>query len=317
MYICSPLQTVEHPLFAHHHVTVQIKRDDLIHPIISGNKWRKLKYNLTFAQQHNKKGILSFGGAYSNHIHALAFACKHNNLASKAIIRGEASYQNNATLSAAKSWGMELEFVDRATYRQRYDTEYLKYLQSQHENFYIVPEGGSNSLALQGVGEIITELAEQTEFDTLMVPVGSSGTLSGLIQADDNQHNILGIAVLKGGQYLEDSIGQLLDQESSGLKLKQKHTRWQLLTNFHRGGYAKFSREDEQRILDFSLQTKLPFEPVYSGKMILALLDLLEQGYFPIGHRILLVHTGGLQGLAGLNEQKRLKLAGWQVPSIF
>lgn len=304
----SPVQQLQHPLFQKHNIQVFIKRDDLLHPIISGNKWRKLKYNLTLAKQLGKHGILSFGGSYSNHIHALAFACKHHNLASIGIIRGEAHYANNFTLSWAQHWGMELHFVDRKNYRLRGDGDYLASLAQKHPDYTIVPEGGSNSLALAGVGEVITELNKQMTFDTLITPVGSGGTLAGLINADNEQHQLLGIGVLKQCDYLREEINNLLPTETKA------YNNWQLLTQFHRGGYAKFSTADSQRIIAFSEQTGIDFEPVYSGKMILALLDLIEQGYFKAKQRVVLLHTGGLQGLGGMAERGIIKPEEWHLP---
>jgi len=323
MTITSKLQTLHHPLFTQHNVQVQIKRDDLIHPIISGNKWRKLKYNLAHAiQQKNTKGILSFGGSYSNHIHALAFACFEQKIPCVGIIRGETEYANNYTLSWAKHWGMQLHFVDRKTYRCRHDEDYLTLLQQDFPDFFIIPEGGSNHLAIPGVAEVVTELNQQTEFDTLITPVGSGGTLAGLITGDmpseipsdvsskESNHKILGIAVLKNADYLIDEVNNLLPEHS------KEHNNWQLLTKFHRGGYAKFSLEDTRRILAFNQITGVNFEPVYSGKMILAFLDLLEQDYFEAGERIVLLHTGGMQGVGGMIEREILDGKDWSVPVL-
>lgn len=312
MTILSKLQPLHHPLFKKHKVQVEIKRDDIIHPIISGNKWRKLKYNLQHVKQTQSiKGVLSFGGSYSNHIHALAFACFQQNIPCSAIIRGEAQYANNFTLAWAKHWGMKLHFVDRKTYRRRHDSDYLMTLQQEFPNYFIVPEGGSNKLAINGVGEVITELVQQTEFDTLITPVGSGGTLAGLIAGDSLNsmtHNILGIAVLKSADYLIGEINGLLPS------LATSHTAWQLLTQFHRGGYAKFTVEDTARIIEFNQITGVDFEPVYSGKMLLAFLDLLEQGYFTEGERIVLLHTGGMQGLGGMIERGILNKEDWSTP---
>lgn len=304
----SAIQALPHSLFKQHNVEVFIKRDDLLHPIISGNKWRKLKYNLLAAKKLHKHGILSFGGSYSNHIHALAFACQQQGLASIGIIRGEAHYANNFTLAWAQHWGMQLKFIDRKTYRQRYERDYLSTLAQQYPNHFIVPEGGSNALALPGVGEIIEELNQQLSFDTLITPVGSGGTLAGLIHADKQQHQLLGIGVLKQSDYLREEIKQLLPASTKSFD------NWQLLTDFHRGGYAKFSVNDCQRIVDFSQQTAIDFEPVYSGKMILALLDLLEQGFFRAKQRIVLLHTGGLQGLGGMAERGLINPEQWHLP---
>ena len=322
MILTSPLQQIHHPVFIKAKITVMIKRDDLIHPIISGNKWRKLKFNITLAKQQNKKGIVSFGGAYSNHIHALAFACYQQNITCTAIIRGEAHYQNNFTLSWARHWGMSLVFVDRATYKKRHEVAYLQTLQAEYVDHLIIPEGGSNAHALKGMGEVIAELNQQTSFDTLITPVGSGGTLAGLITADNDQHQLLGIAVLKSStslntietselhscRYLTEQVKKLLPDKS------KKYNQWEILSDFHRGGYAKFSAADCQRIIDFNKITQLTFEPVYSGKMILALLDLIALGYFPEHHRIVLLHTGGLQGLGGLAERNIIDGDMWQIP---
>lgn len=311
MAILSILQQLQHPLFNKHNVQVKIKRDDIIHSVISGNKWRKLKYNLQQVKQSQSiNGVASFGGCYSNHIHALAFACFEKNIPCVGIIRGEEEYANNFTLSWAKHWGMKLCFVDRKTYRRRHDSDYLEELQQQYPHYFIVPEGGSNKLAIAGVSEVVTELIQQTEFDTLITPVGSGGTLAGLIAGDqlnNTTHNILGVAVLKNAKFLEDEIKCLLPAAT-------KHTKWQLLTEFHRGGYTKFSSKDADRILAFSQITGVDFEPIYSGKMILAFLDLLEQGYFISGERIVLLHTGGMQGLGGMIERGILSADNWPMP---
>ena len=327
MTILSKLQTLHHPLFTQHNVQVQIKRDDLIHPIISGNKWRKLKYNLSHINQcKNYQGVLSFGGSYSNHIHALAFACFEQKIPCVGIIRGEVEHANNYTLLWATYWGMQLYFVDRKTYRRRHDVEYLAQLQQAYSDYFIVPEGGSNDLAIPGVAEVIAELDQQTEFDTLITPVGSGGTLAGLISGDSpnnlstkdpkqvlskpRNHKILGVAVLKGAEYLVKDVKKLLTEQA------KQHNNWQLLCQFHRGGYAKFSPEDTKRILAFSQVINVNFEPVYSGKMILAFLDLLEQGYFAEGERIVLLHTGGMQGLGGMIERGILDSKDWFIPAV-
>jgi 1-aminocyclopropane-1-carboxylate deaminase len=305
MQVLSPLTPISHPLFSKYQLKVSIKRDDIIHPVISGNKWRKLKYNLIHAQQQKHSGILSFGGSFSNHIHALAFACFQEKIPVVGIIRGEKEYAKNYTLSWAKHWGMQLKFVDRKTYRQRDDADYLTHLQQQYPNYLIIPEGGSNSLALKGMNEVIEELNQQCMYDTLLCPVGSGGTLAGLIKADKNQHNIIGISVLKQQGYLEQQVEQLLN------KVKEPKDKWQILSEFHRGGYAKFCQEDINRILAFNRQCNVTFEPVYSGKMILALLDLIEQGYFTPNEHIILLHTGGLQGIAGMLERNILAANDW------
>lgn len=310
MFRHSPLQKIEHPLFEKFQLNIQIKRDDLIDPIISGNKWRKLKYNLKHVKDKGYQGIVSFGGAYSNHIHALAYACKAQNLKSIGVIRGEENYQDNFTLSQARKWGMQLHFVNRKTYREKNNSELLNRLNKQYPNFFIVPEGGSNALAIPGVAEICQELKSQTEYDTLITPVGSAGTISGLIQGDNGEHNILGIAVLKQQDYLENEISGLLSTNDNAKNVQN----WKILNEFHQGGYAKFSQSNLAQLKSFQQAVNIPFEPVYSGKMILALLALIQDNYFPKGHRIVLLHTGGLQGLGGLIEQKKITADEWPLP---
>lgn len=303
----SPLQVINHPLFTRHQVKVSIKRDDQIHPIISGNKWRKLHYNLKFAKEKQYQGIISFGGCYSNHLHALAYACQQQQLEALAIVRGESDNQNNYTLSWAKHWGMHLSFVDRQTYRKRQDLTFLNELQQQYPRHLIIPEGGSNQLALSGVGEVINELNQQCTYDSLLVPVGSGGTLAGLVKQDNNEHNIIGIAVLKQSDYLTEEVKRLLNNDS-------KLQRWTIENDYHGGGYAKFTPESANQILQFSTITGIPFEPIYSGKMLLGFFDLLEKGYFAANQHIVLLHTGGLQGIAGLAEQGRLNVNEWPLP---
>jgi len=309
----SILHKIDHTLFKQCKVTVQVKRDDLLHNIISGNKWRKLKYNLESLKANNYVGALTFGGSYSNHIHAFAYACKQAGIPCIGIIRGEERYKNNFTLTWARHWGMQCHFVDRKTYRRRFETGFLCELKTRYPRYFVIPEGGSNDLAIPGVAEILPELNTQTQFDTLIAPVGSGGTLAGLISGDSvansEQHKILGIAVLKQAEYLTEEIKRLLTPQA------KQHDNWQLLTNFHRGGYGKFSDDDAKRIIEFNQQTGITFEPVYSGKMILAVLDLLAQGYFKQHERIILLHTGGIQGLGGMIEQGKLSERNWPSPA--
>ncbi len=308
----SVIQTIEHPVFTKHNLNVQIKRDDLIHHVVSGNKWRKLKYNLLNLKQRKYAGAITFGGSYSNHIHAFAYACKQHNIPCVGVIRGEPQYANNFTLSWARYWGMQCFFVDRQTYRRRFDADYIEELTQKFPNHLVIPEGGSNTDAIRGVAEIMDELQSQTTFDTLMVPVGSGGTLAGLITGDSkphtSKHNILGVAVLKQADYLVSTINQLLSEEA------KKHKNWQLLTQFHFGGYGKMVKEDIERLKQINQQTGIIFEPTYSGKMVLALMDLIEQGYFQARERVVLVHTGGLQGLGGMIEQGKLTAYDWPEP---
>lgn len=298
----SPLQVLTHPLLTANGIKLSVKRDDLLHPDISGNKWRKLKYNLLYAEANNKDHLLSFGGAFSNHIHALAAACNHFDFKATGIIRGEEHYATNPTLSQAQQWGMQLQFVDRKTYRLKEQDEYLNILQSQYPNAYILPEGGSNKLAIPGVEEVVTELIQQSTqpIDHIFTATGSAGTLSGLISGAlkySQKTRVHGIAVLKNAHYLQQHVANFVAQA--------EQLDWNLHTDFHEGGYGKISPALATFCRQFVEQTQIPIEPIYTGKMFYALWQLIEQGYFPAGTHIVALHTGGLQGLAGLKAQQK------------
>jgi|TARA_Y100001963_G_C6793769_1_gene457299 1-aminocyclopropane-1-carboxylate deaminase len=286
----SPLQTINHPLLAARKIQLTIKRDDLIHPQISGNKWRKLKFNLAAMQQLGKSELLTFGGAFSNHIHASAAAGKLFGFTTHGIIRGPELDSENPTLRYAKQCGMNLHPVDRVTYRLRHDQNYLAELQHQFPNAYILPEGGTNSAALLGCKELAESLPPA---DYIICPTGSGGTLAGLIEGASQSTTVLGVAVLKQAEYLITDIKQLSN------RAKQQQN-WQLLCDFHDGGYGKFSANLWQFCQAFNHQHDIPLEPIYSGKMMYALWQLIEQGFFAPHTHIIAIHTGGLQGLDGL-----------------
>ena len=265
---------------------LSIKRDDEIHPIISGNKWRKLKYSLLYAQQQHTQHIISFGGGFSNHLHALAYCCKQLNIKFTAIVRGDYRANPSPMLHDLITWHCDIQYVNKQQYQLRNDPAYLTELQQRFPGALIIPEGGSNTLALQGLAEIISELNE--DYDYILAPVASGGTLAGLIHA--SQHlplKILGIAVLKGQDYLETLVSQLLPRS---------YSHWAICHDYHFGGYAKSPPELLQFCSEVYQQTHIATEPVYSGKLFYALRDLCHKRFFPAGSRILLLHTGGLQG---------------------
>ena len=286
----SALQTITSLLLSEKKISLSIKRDDQLHPLISGNKWRKLKYNLIAMQAQQKTELLTFGGAFSNHIHACAAAGKHFNLTTHGIIRGPELDQQNPTLQFAKQCGMHLHPVTRLEYRERHNADYLAQLQNRFPNAYLLPEGGTNTAALLGCKELAQSLPVA---DYVICPTGSGGTLAGLIEGCDKSTQVLGVAVLKQAEYLIDEIKSL-----SPVAAQQQN--WQLLTQFHGGGYGKFSPELWQFCLQMQSQHQLPLEPIYSGKMMYALWQLIAQDYFPKGSNIIAIHTGGLQGLNGL-----------------
>ncbi|MFM4725066.1 1-aminocyclopropane-1-carboxylate deaminase/D-cysteine desulfhydrase [Aeromonas veronii] len=291
----SPLQRLHHPLLTRYGVELWCKRDDLIHPAISGNKWRKLKYHLLHAKEHGKRHLLSFGGAYSNHIHALAAAGCQSGLRTTGIIRGEYDAVSNSTLRDARHWGMDLVFVDRQSYRRRQDPDWLA--QFDAPDTLIVPEGGSSPLAIPGVAELVGEVPFSP--DLWVLPCASGGTLAGLIAGKRDREQILAIAVLKGGGFIADEVCRLHPAAAN-------IPGWRIALDHHDGGYAKFSPALWQWVQDFSVETGLPLEPIYSGKAMWGLFRELAAGRIAPGSKIVFIHTGGMQGLAGLREQGRL-----------
>lgn len=286
----SPIQQIDSDCLKKRNIRLSVKRDDLLHPLISGNKWRKLKYNLQQMQKSNKTQLLTFGGAFSNHIHACAGAGKLFNIKTHGIIRGPHLDNQNPTLQFAKQCEMNLHAVTRLEYKQRYDPDYLKELQTRFPDAFIIPEGGSNEFAIPGCAQLAKCLPEH---DYLVCPTGSGGTLAGLIEGSHEETQLLGIAVLKQAEYLNKEIAALS-------KKAAQQSNWQLLTQFHDGGYGKFTSELWQFCQTMNQQHNLPLEPIYSGKMMYALWQLIEQDYFAPGSHIMAIHTGGLQGLNGL-----------------
>lgn len=264
---------------------ISIKRLDLVHPHISGNKFFKLKYNLLAAQQQGYKKLLTFGGAYSNHIAATAYATQLFGFESLGIIRGQelVSKPLNPTLHTAQQFGMQLQFVTRETYRQKQSSAYLAQLQQDYPDYYVIPEGGTNPLAIQGCTEILSD-EDRQNYDLICCAVGTGGTIAGLIEVSHSQQQVLGFSALKG-DFLSTEIKQLTRKRN-----------WQITDQYCCGGYAKTTPELLQFIQDFEQQYDIPLEQIYTGKMLLGLTDLIQQGTFPVDHRILVIHSGGLQG---------------------
>lgn len=272
-------------------VRVFVKREDLNHPAISGNKWWKLKYNLSEAIETGCESVLTFGGAYSNHIYATAAAARALGLKSIGVIRGEEIVPYNATLAFAKSQEMRLHFVSREAYRKKNDEQFIRHLRNEFGQFYLIPEGGSNVNAVRGVKEFAEQILTENDFDTIMLPVGTGGTLAGLICGLPSSKQILGVSVLRGGGFLIDDTRNL----ASSICEDFSKTNWTILTDYHFGGYAKSSPALEEFIHDFSQKHNIPLEPVYSGKAMWALWSEISRGRFERGTKILFLHTGGLQ----------------------
>lgn len=287
----TPLQEIPISFFSDKEVSVFMKREDLIDTEISGNKWRKLKYNLKEAKTQGYSNVLTFGGAYSNHIAATAAACKRYGFNSIGVIRGEElNEHSNPTLQQAAADGMNLHFISRKEYQNRDNQQWLQMLAQEHQA-YIIPEGGTNDLAVRGVTELVHEI--DIDFDTILCPVGTGGTLAGIVEGLHDRQKAIGISTLKGESYLKNIVN----------KLTTKTTSWKLNHEYHFGGYAKFNNHLIEFINQFYLQTQIPLDPIYTGKMMYGLFDLLKNGFFSDGCRIICVHTGGTQGIAGFNNQ--------------
>jgi len=296
----APLQKIQDPLFTQKRVELYLKREDLLHPTISGNKWRKLKYNLKAAKEQHKSLLLTFGGAYSNHIVAVAAAGKEYNFRTLGFIRGEEHASLNPTLAFAVHCGMALIYLNREAYRQKDSPEFLDSLRQQYPEAYILPEGGTNLLAVKGCTEIVNDI--DILFDYICCAVGTGGTLAGIIAGLPGEKKIIGFSALKGGEFSNQDIQQLVKAYTN-----REYTNWELQTQYHFGGYAKVKPELLQFIQDFKEQQGVLLEPVYTGKMLFGIYDLIRQGYFNPGSRIIAIHTGGLQGLAGFEERLGIK----------
>ncbi|TRX03976.1 1-aminocyclopropane-1-carboxylate deaminase/D-cysteine desulfhydrase [Flavobacterium gawalongense] len=282
-------------------ISVYIKREDLIHPFVSGNKFRKLKYNLLRAKEKNQETLLTFGGAFSNHIAAVAFAGKEKGFKTIGIIRGDelgSKISENPTLLFAQNCGMQLEFISREEYRLKSEITFLENLKQKFGSFYLIPEGGTNALAIKGCQEILTQ--EDAEFDYICCSIGTGGTISGIINSVLPYQKVLGFPALKG-DFLKEEIRNFVQNEN-----------WELITDYHFGGYGKVNSALIGFINQFYAVNQIPLDPIYTGKMVFGVIDLIQKNYFPAESKILLIHTGGIQGIQGMN----IKLRNKQLPII-
>ncbi|MBS7320013.1 MAG: 1-aminocyclopropane-1-carboxylate deaminase/D-cysteine desulfhydrase [Myroides sp.] len=267
-------------------IELYIKREDVLHNEISGNKFRKLKYNLIEAKELGFTKLLTFGGAYSNHIAAVAAAGRDYGFETIGIIRGEElvlKYQENPTLKKASENGMRFSFVSRTQYRDKTNPDFLAELKQQFGDFYLIPEGGTNELAVKGCEEILT--TDDDLFDFICCAVGTGGTISGIINSLQPHQKALGFPALKG-DFLFDEIRKYA-----------KNDRWDLITDYHFGGYAKINEQLKQFMDQFYKKYLITLDPVYTSKLTFGVIDLISKGYFKPYSKILLIHTGGLQGL--------------------
>jgi len=289
-------EKVNLPILLEKKITLYIKRDDKNHPIISGNKLRKLKYNLLEAKKLAKDTLLTFGGAYSNHIVATAGAGQEQGFKTIGIIRGDELAQDfdktlaeNPSLRQAHEMGMQFKFVTRSAYREKTTTPFINSLIDEFGDFYLVPEGGTNALAVKGCEEILTK--EDEEFDYITSAIGTGGTISGIINSSGVNQKVLGFPALKGDFHFEE------------IKKYTTRTNWELILDYHFGGFAKVDVELISFMNMFYKQTNIPLDPIYTGKMLFGLLNMIKNDYFAINTKILAIHTGGLQGILGMNTR--------------
>lgn len=271
-------------------ITLHLKREDLLHPIISGNKFRKLKYNLQEAKNQSQKVLLTFGGAFSNHIVAVAGAGKEFGFKTIGIIRGEElqdKISENPSLFQAQQFGMQFVFISRELYRQKEQLDFIENLKAAFGDFYLIPEGGTNALAIKGCEEILSETDSQ--FTHICSSVGTGGTISGIINSSNANQNIIGFSSLKG-DFLQKDIAKFANKNN-----------WLINCDYHFGGYGKVTEELIEFMNNLYSEHQLLFDPIYTGKMMFGIFDLISKDYFPADSKILAIHTGGLQGIAGMN----------------
>ncbi|MGB0402553.1 MAG: 1-aminocyclopropane-1-carboxylate deaminase/D-cysteine desulfhydrase [Salibacteraceae bacterium] len=303
----SPLQKLESPLLTEKRVDLWMKRDDLIHSEISGNKWRKLKFNILKAQEKKTNSILTFGGAYSNHILATAAACSLNGLRSIGIIRGEETLPLNPTLAKAKKLGMEIHYVSRADYKNKDQDWFIQELREKYGTFHLVPEGGANYYGVMGCMEILPE--NQNNFDIVCCANGTGTTLAGILLSAKTDQKVLGFPALKGGDFIRDNVNHLLKYSLfEDEMITDKMNQLSLETSFHFGGYGKVKPELVDFVNGFYSEFNIPLDLVYTGKMMFGLFELIREDHFSVGTKIMAVHTGGLQGNKGMKERLGIEL---------
>ena len=281
--------------FSKRGLELYLKREEILHPHISGNKYRKLYYNLKEATKLNHDTLLTFGGAYSNHIVATAYVAQQQGFRSIGVIRGEelAFTERNPSLRFAESCGMEFYFVSRETYREKHTDKFLEELQNRFGRFYSLPEGGTNELAVQGCEEILTK--DDEKFTHIALAVGTGGTLSGVIRTSLAHQKVLGFPAVRGN-FLQKDICTFTNKSN-----------WALISTYHFGGYAKITKELVTFANEFYQKCGIALDPIYTAKMVYGIFDLAKKDYFRSSDQILMIHTGGLQAIAGMNELLRKK----------
>jgi 1-aminocyclopropane-1-carboxylate deaminase len=295
-----PLQAIDEPIFEHFGVYLNVLRLDLTHTHISGNKWFKLKYNLQEAKKEGHNTLLTFGGAFSNHIAATAAAGKECGFNTIGIIRGEEQAVLNPTLQFALDCGMQLHYVSRSLYRDK-DALY-NYVKEhfQQNNAYVIPEGGSNVLGVKGCTEIMNHI--HIPFDVVCCAAGTGATLAGLVYALKPEQKAIGFQVLKAEGYIKNEVANWLKQSELIALQQSDNPIWEVSENYHFGGYAKVNDTLKIFVENFSNKHQMPLDAIYTGKMMFGVYDLIQQGCFKKGTTIIAIHTGGLQGNKGFYD---------------
>ena len=301
--VTVPMQRLQWKLAKQHGVDVVMRRDDLVDNSLSGNKFYKLFYNLLHAKSLGHQKLLSFGGAYSNHLYALAAAGRDFGFTTIGVIRGERPALLSPMLQDAKRWGMQLHFVSRTDYQQKNYPEFMENLRKKFGDFYSIPEGGSNELGVKGSQVIGWAIDQQTQGDysSVCLACGTGSTMAGIATANTNHErnnsNVIGFSVLKGEGGLGETI--VLQQQS----LSAKPANWRLIGGYHGGGYGKKLPANIQNFCkSFEQEMAIELDPVYTAKMCWGVSQLLQQGYWSRGSRLVLIHTGGLQGRRGFRS---------------
>lgn len=291
------LQAVHDPLIEYNEIRLHILRIDLMHPTIGGNKLFKLKYNLAEAKKQDKKTLITFGGAFSNHIAATASAGKKEGFKTIGIIRGEEQKELNPILKFAVENGMQLQFISRENYRTKHTLEFIRSLDQQFPDHYLIPEGGSNELGVLGCREILQHI--KIDFDYVCCACGTGTTLAGIITSLKKGPRAIGFQVLRSEGYIKQEIEKWMNHFG-----QISYNNWNIEENYHFGGYAKASTELTDFIDRFERATTISLDLIYTGKMMYGIYDLIKKSAFKKGETIIAIHTGGLQGNAGFDYLK-------------
>jgi len=291
-----PLEVFQHPLLTQNNISLHIKRDDLLHPVVSGNKLYKLMLNLEQFKHQHKKTLITFGGAYSNHLHATAFMGKKLGIQTVAIVRGEQLVPLNPTLKDCTDWGMIIEPVSRGLYRQKQQAPEIQSIIDKYSSPYVVPEGGANRLGVLGAAKMLDGV-NQKKLDVVVVACGTGVTMAGIISACEPHVRVVGFPALKAEKWMKDEVQGWLDAVAC-----ESHN-WALQHNHHFGGYGKTKPELLEFMADMEANYNLLLDPIYTGKAFYGLLRMIESGEIAKGSKVLFVHSGGLQGRRGLTAK--------------